>query len=231
MATDDQTPRRRHSPAVYRRRRLVVFLGLLVVVALVVWLLVAQPWSGTAAESSAPSQTPATSSEPAATDLPVPGGETAEATETRVPTTPQEGATTTAKPCNTGDVTVEGVTDAETYAPGQNPQFSIRLTNRSAVDCTLNVGTSTQSFTVKSGDDTWWRSTDCQTEPSDMIVLLAAGQSVASAAPLTWDRTRSSVDSCGSSDRPVAGGGGATYLLSVSIGGVDSMQATQFFLS
>ena len=60
----------------------------------------------------------------------------------------------------------------QTYATGQNPLLSIKLTNNGTTDCTLNVGTSTQVFTITSGGDTWWRSTDCQTEPSDMVVLL-----------------------------------------------------------
>lgn len=210
----------------------MLLIGVLAVAALVAWLLIAQPWRGAAAEASGPSPKPSSTSDGTATELPVPTAETPAATTPPAdPATPDPSMTPTAKACVSSDVLVEGVTDQESYAQGQNPQFSIRLTNNGATDCTLNVGTSTQSFTVMSGEDTWWRSTDCQTEPSDMVVLLAAGQSVTSAAPLTWDRTRSSVDSCASTSRPVAGGGGASYHLSVSIGGVDSMQSTQFFLS
>ena len=138
--------------------------------------------------------------------------------------------TGTAKPCVARAITVEPVTDAATYAAGQNPQLSIRLTNTGGVDCTLNVGTSTQAFTITSGNDTWWRSTDCQTEPSDMIVTLAAGQTVASAVPVVWDRTRSSVSSCGDANRPVAPGGGASYHLDVEVGGIVSSQSAQFIL-
>jgi hypothetical protein len=127
-------------------------------------------------------------------------------------------------------VKVEAVADQPTYASGQNPQLSIRLTNNGTTDCTLNVGTSAQVFTITSGSDTWWRSTDCQSEPSDMVVLLAAGQTVASAAPLTWDRTRSSVDTCADPDRPRAPGGGASYHLAVEIGGIASTDSAQLLL-
>jgi hypothetical protein len=127
-------------------------------------------------------------------------------------------------------VRVEGVTDHDTYAADQNPQFSITLTNQGSTDCSLNVGTSAQVFTVTSGSDTWWRSTDCQSEPSDMVVTLTAGQTVTSATPLTWDRTRSAVDSCDGADRPRAVGGGATYHLAVSIGGVPATQTAMFML-
>ena len=81
-----------------------------------------------------------------------------------------------------------------------------------------------------SGSDVWWRSTDCQSEPSDMVVLLAAGQTVTSAAPLTWDRTRSAVGTCDDADRQAAPGGGASYHVSVEIGGIGSTQSKQMLL-
>jgi hypothetical protein len=222
-------PRRRHSPAVYRRRRLVLLLVSLLVIGGVVWLLIAQPWRG-AAEPT-PASAPSTStSTPAAS--PTPEGS---ASPTEVPATdapdaePDPALTPTAEGCVPGDLLVEAVTDQASYAQGQNPQLSIRLVNQGAVDCTLNVGTSAQAFTVTSGSDVWWRSSDCQTEPSDMIVLLSAGQEVTSSTPLTWDRTRSSVDTC-QSERPLAPGGGATYRLAVSIGGVGSTNDAAFQL-
>ena len=232
-----EPPRKRLPASVYRRRRSVVLLALLAVVA-VVWLLIAQPWRGAAVENPRPTPT---SSQAAATDLPVPAEatpsqtptpeETADAAPEVTPTsTPSPEATPTAQPCVPRDITVEALTDQDTYAAGQNPQLSIRLTNNGTRDCTLNVGTSAQAFTIMSGSDVWWRSTDCQTEPSDMVVLLAAGQSVSSAAPLTWDRTRSSVGTCGDAARQNAPGGGASYHLSVEIGGIASTHSTQLLL-
>ena len=238
-----EPPRRRHSPAVYRRRRIVLLVALVAVVALV-WLLIAQSWRGAAAENPAPKPSP---TQAAATDLPVPGTATATATATATPSaspTPEETAdaapeptasaspetTPTAKPCVARDIAVEALSDQDTYEPGQNPQLSIQLTNNGATDCTLNVGTSAQAFTIVSGSDVWWRSTDCQTEPSDMVVLLAAGQTVSSAAPLVWDRTRSSVGTCADAGRQAAPGGGASYHLSVEIGGISSTQSKQILL-
>ena len=127
------------------------------------------------------------------------------------------------------DIRVEALTDQTDYAQGQNPALSIKLTNTGADDCLMNVGTSAQSFTVTSGSDVWWRSTDCQTEPSDMEVVLTAGQEVTSSAPLTWDRTRSSVGTC-EGERPFAPGGGSTYHLSVAIGGIPSVGTATFQL-
>jgi cytoskeletal protein RodZ len=230
---------------VYRRRRIVLLLAIVAVIALV-WLFIAQPWRGAAADRAEPKPS---ATEAAATDLPVPASTTPAATPSETPTgeattdaasessaapdsssTPEPSATPTAKPCVARDITVEPLTDQDTYAAGQSPQLSIRLTNNGSADCTLNVGTSVQSFTITSGSDVWWRSTDCQTEPSDMVVLLAAGQSVASSAPITWDRTRSAVGTCADTNRPNAPGGGASYHLSVEIGGIPSTQSTQLLL-
>jgi hypothetical protein len=219
---------------VYRRRRLTVLVGLLAVVA-TVWLLIAQPWRGEASDrSSAASPTETTD---AATALPVPSSGTPTPSATPDPTiratpksSPSAAATPSTLACTEADVLVEAVTDKQSYRSGENPQLSIRLTNTGDVPCTLNVGTTKQVFIVTSGDDIWWRSTDCQTEPSDMIVTLAAGQKVSSAAPLVWDRTRSSVSTCGQADRPKAPGGGASYHLSVEIGGIASLDSSQMLL-
>ncbi len=232
-----QPPRRRHSPAVYRRRRLVVLLAILAIAAGVVWLLVAQPWRGAAAESASPAaqRTPSAST-PSPTEGASPGaapGATDDAQgEEAVAETPQQTAPAepTAPACAERDLVVEPVVGQDSYAADQNPQFSIRLTNTGSADCTLNVGTSAQSFTVMSGSDIWWRSTDCQSEPSDMVVLLTAGQDVTSAVPLTWDRTRSAVGTCDEPSRPRAPGGGASYHLSVEIAGIPSTTSAQFLL-
>ncbi|MGP3533294.1 hypothetical protein ACTU3I_00745 [Microbacterium sp. RD1] len=221
--------RRRHSPAVYRRRRLAVLLVVVIVVGGLVWLFLAQPWRSTAA-ANAPKPAASAPTTPSASPTTT---ETAPADTAETPAdgadTPSPELTPTADECLPGDVAVEAVTDQQTYASGQNPQLSLRLTNTSDADCTLNVGTSAQAFTISSGSDVWWRSTDCQTEPSDMIVLLTAGQQVTSSAPLTWDRTRSSVDTCGG-DRPTAPAGGATYHLAVSIAGIPSVTTAPFLL-
>lgn len=214
------------SPAVYRRRRIVFFGGiglLLAAVAVGAWLLIAQPWADASGPTPAPTST----------------AQTPEATETREttePTMPPDG-TETPEPtstapvaCRAADITVEAVTDAETYPAGVLPQLSISLTNSADTACTLDVGSATQVFTVTSGDDVWWRSTDCQENPSSMVVTLEAGQTVTSAAPVTWDRTRSDVSTCADENRPHAPGGGASYHVSVSIGGLEAASTSQILL-
>jgi hypothetical protein len=167
-------------------------------------------------------------STPSATPTATPASDASDTAAAETGATP--AAVPTAVPCRSGDILVAAVTDKSSYASGQNPLLSIRLTNNGETDCSLNVGTTTQVFTISSGTDTWWRSTDCQSEPSDMVVLLGAGQTVSSATPLTWDRTRSSVSTCADPNRPRAPGGGATYHLDVEIGGISSTQSAEMLL-
>ncbi len=213
----------------YRRRRLGVLLIVLLLVAAGVALAVWQPWRALAdvfaaptAPASTPPADPSADASPASTQSPA-GSETAAAetpaaeTPTAVAASPSPSATYAV--CSSGDIAVTAVMDQNSYGAGEQPQLSMTLVNEGDEACIMNVGTATQSFVIESGTDTWWRSTDCQSEPSDHIVQLEAGQSVSSVTPITWDRTRSSVDTC-EGDRAAARPG--YYNLVVSIGGIES---------
>ena len=223
----------RQSAAVYRRRRIVVLGIIIVLIALLivlVWALV-----GRGAPGADPKPAPTTSSTPSSTAsappaTPDPG---ADASPDPAATTP--GPTSTAGagpvPCTAAEVQVTAVADHDSYSADENPKLSITLTNSSAKDCTMNVGTTTQAFTITSGNDTWWRSTDCQQTPSDAVQTIKAGATITSSTPVVWDRTRSSVDTCEATDRQRAPGGGAAYRLTVSIGGFQSTNPVQFLLN
>lgn len=202
----------------YRRRRLVVLLVLLLVVAIIAGLVLAlwQPWRGA---DAAPVPTTSTTASPIATPVETPTDAAPE---------PVPSATDPAiAACTGSDITVLADTDKDSYAAGELPQLSITLSNTSQNPCLINVGTATQEFEIVSGSDTWWRSTDCQSESSDQVVQLAGGQTVSSVTPLVWDRTRSSVDTC-TSARPQAGAG--TYQLRVSIAGITAADTKRFEL-
>ncbi|MCK2034509.1 hypothetical protein KZC51_00045 [Microbacterium sp. SSW1-49] len=213
----------RPSAAVYRRRRVVLLGSLVLFLAAIgvgVWLLIAQPWAQGADQ---PTSTPTTSESetPAATPS---AGDESPSPDPTAPATPAIVA------CTAKDVEVAAITDADSYAAGVLPKLSISLTNKSTTDCTLDVGSSTQTFTVMSGSDVWWRSTDCQENPSSMIVTLKAGTTVTSKEPVTWDRTRSSVETCDQENRQRAPGGGASYHVEVAIGGFTGLDTKQILL-
>ena len=213
----------RHSAAVYRRRRLVLLIGLILAVAVIgvsVWLLIARPWAD-GASAPAPTSSATASGTPSST--PTTG------TESPSPS-PSAEQTPAIVACAVKDIEVTAVSDADTYAAGVTPQLSISLTNKGATDCTIDVGSTTQVFTVSSGSDVWWRSTDCQENPSSMIATLAAGTTVTSKDPVIWDRTRSSVETCAAENRQRAPGGGSSYHVEVSIGGFTSLSTKQILL-
>ncbi|MEO6200618.1 MAG: hypothetical protein ABIX44_05585 [Cryobacterium sp.] len=195
--------------SVYRRRRLVVGLGLVAVLTIIL-LIIVRPGSGRG-EPAAPA-TPSTS----ATASPQPTPE---------PTVAAEGA-----PCTADNVQVEAITDAVNYEPGQLPQLSLSITNTGATSCTINAGTSRQVFTITSGSDVYWTSSDCQQDAADADVLLKPGMPISSAEAVPWDRTRSAKDTCDLATRDAAPAGGASYHLRVSVDGIASKTPKQFLL-
>lgn len=206
MSTNEHQGREPRS--VYVRRRLWFLAGVLAVIAIIV-LVIWKPGSTSGAEPEATSTTSAPSAAASATPTPTPGEVAA---------------------CTKDDVSVEALTDKSTYGAGELPQLSLRITNIADTACSINVGTAAQVFTIKSGSDTYWTSTDCQVEPSDAAVELAADQSVESSIPIAWDRTRSTPSTC-EGERPAAPAAGASYHLSTSIGGIESESSKQFILA
>ncbi|MGO1235590.1 MAG: hypothetical protein ACTHY8_05075 [Microbacterium gubbeenense] len=213
--------KRRSSKVVYRRRRLAVGCLTLILLAAVVigivfgirWLITEKPWENL----------PFVSGEPAAE-------ETVDPTPTVYPTArgggdaePTPEATEEPEPeaCAAGALELAAVTNKTEYGADDDPKLAMSLTNVGGVDCVVNVGTTVQRFEISSGADVWWRSSDCQADPTDQWVTLEAGQTVKSEEALVWDRTRSYDNTCDADERPSAPAG-ATYNLTVTLGEVSS---------
>ncbi|SFR84429.1 hypothetical protein SAMN05428970_2992 [Agromyces sp. CF514] len=143
-------------------------------------------------------------------------------------TIPTEAVAADGDPCSPEQITVEPVTDKSVYEAGEQPQLTVTITNTGRNVCVLNAGTAAQVFTIKSGDEQYWTSTDCQTEQVDAEVSLTPGTPVSSAAPLVWDRTRSAPDTCDGA-REAVPAGGASYHLSVSVDGFSNEDLTKQF--
>jgi hypothetical protein len=188
-------------PEVYRRRRLMVGLGLLAVIIVII-LIVVRPGAGNEGEPSAgPSASPSAS----------PESEDAAGDET-----PDDGM------CNTDTVTIEAVTDKDAYAAGELPQVSMRLTNVGASACLLDVTPTSQVYEVGSANEPYWLSSDCQAEAEPLTVTLEPNVAQ-STTPIGWDRTRSLP--CEGSDQQVPAAD-ATYYLQVRLGELESAQKT-----
>lgn len=191
-----------------------MLLGILAVIA-VVALLIIQPGSSSG-RAEDPSPTPSAS------------GEAAE-DESAVTPSPTASASEGDPVCTADTVTVEATTDKSTYQAGELPQLSLSLTNTGSVPCTIDAGTSQQVFTITSGNDTYWTSTDCQTEPTNAVTLLEPETTITSNPAIAWDRTRSATDTC-EGERPAVPAGGASYHLDTSVAGIESADSAQFLL-
>lgn len=201
----------------------MVLLGLVAVIVAVVLIFV-RPGSSQGDEPDAAAAPRATD---AATEKTAP--------PTVIPTEPPETTEPTAPPAADGDpcslekVTVEAVTDKTIYEAGEQPQLSMTITNTGENICVLNAGTKVQVFTITSGEEVYWRSSDCQVDPIDAEVSLTPATPISSTVPIVWDRTRSSVDTCGG-PREAVPSGGASYHLSVVVDGFESGSSKQFLL-
>lgn len=192
---------------VYWRRRLFVGLGLVAVILIII-LIVNRPGSG------APT--------PAATT----GGTNPPSATAQTPAPANAGETVQ---CDPKMLSVEPSTDAAAYDAGVSPVISFSLTSRMTNPCTFSAGSDQQEFVITSGSDRIWSSKDCQVDPVAAIATLLPGVPLAGSS-LTWDRTRSSTDTCGT-ERPQVDAGGATYRLAVSVGAVKSASSRPFLLN
>ena len=186
-------------PAVYWKRRAIVLIGLLAVIVIIL-LIVFRPGSG--------APTPTDSKTPGASNAPVEGAE--------------------APACTAEQVQLTAVTDKAVYQAGELPQLSMAITNLGAAACTINAGTDAQEYVITSGTEQYWTSRDCETNPVANDVILEPGVPK-SPNPLSWERTRSSLDTC-AGDRPAVPAGGASYHLTVKLGDLVSADTKQFQL-
>ncbi|GAA1787485.1 hypothetical protein [Agromyces lapidis] len=208
MSTNS-APSGRQTPQVYRRRRLLVLLGIVAVLVAIV-LIIVRPGASEGGE--------VTPTSPAETESASP--------QTAIPTEPTAAD---GDPCGPEQVTVEAITDTSSYAAGEQPQLSVTITNTGKNVCVLNAGTKAQVFTITSGDEVYWTSTDCQSDAIDAEVSLTPGTPVSSSAPIVWDRTRSTPETC-DGPREAVPADGASYHLAVSVDGFESAEQKQFLL-
>ena len=196
-----RTPTGPLPPSVYWRRRAVVLIVLIAIVAVVVII----AWPRGSGGAPAPSGSPAASGQPSA-------GATAVVGEA----------------CDPAKIDVTADTDASSYDAGVNPQLWLTVVSRASTDCVLSAGTDVQEYRITSGDELIWSSTDCQTDATPHQQILKPGVPVSS-TPITWDRTRSSPDTCDVPRDPVVADG-ASYHLEVQVGDLVSKQTKQFLL-
>lgn len=166
---------------------------MLLAVAVIVVVLIARACSGGTTPN--PSATPPPSATPSATPTP----------------TPSTLRTTT---CQKQDLQVTAATDAVSYPSGVLPRLSAVVRNTSGQVCRFRTAPAQRVWTIVSGPDRIWTSTDCTTSTSVATSRLRPGHTIAYA--LVWNRHRSA-KGCPAQTSAAAPG---TYQLRVSVNGV-----------
>ena len=116
--------------------------------------------------------------------------------------------------CDEAGIQVTAATDKPSYAVDENPVLSLRVTNTGAAPCDINVGTSQMEYVITSGDDIIYNSKNCQLDPNDLVKNLAPGAS--ETANFVWKVKRNAPDCAPVVSEP--GRGGATYVLVATLG-------------
>jgi hypothetical protein len=116
------------------------------------------------------------------------------------------------------------------FDTGINPFFGYAITNTGDKDCNFDLGAKETYYKVTSGSETIWNSVDCdRTGLTTAPMNLKAGETKSSALS-DWYRVKSSSTGCGADQEPVTAGG-ASYHLSVEVGGALSKDTAQFILN
>lgn len=192
---------------VFRRRRLLVGAGLLLVIAIA--------FGGFAAVSSVLNGGQSSSDRGGTAST---GQQTSPAAgpeaPTAAPSSPVDGSG-----CDQNLVTVTAATDKPAYAAGESPLLILKVTNGNRVPCEVNIGTSQMEFLVTSGSDRIFSSTDCQSDNTDLVKTIAPGQSESANFP--WQRNRTVQGCTAIQAKPAVG----TYIFTARLAGKTSPKA------
>ncbi len=168
-------------PTVYWIRRAAVVVIAITVLALLWWLIGAVRGGGSAeavADTSSSSASAETSSSPQPSASGSAGGSVDEST-------PAASSETEPVACEDSAIAVDATTDASTYPVGSTPRLTLTIENTGDVSCKRDVGPKANELSITSGGYHVWSSDDCNASDNSKVVVLKAGEKVASS--ITWD--------------------------------------------
>ena len=185
--------------SVYWRRRIVVILGVLVVLALLWWLISPGGSAQPAASSTSPTPLP-----------------------TLTAASPSASSSASGSPAVSGaacldtDIAVTVTTAQQTYSVGGPVEFVMKISNTGTAACVRDVGPAANTFTVTSGGFDVWSSDACTGTGESQEEEIPVGE--AFAVKGTWDGTVTA-NGCGASATPAEAG---AYQVEATNGAVTS---------
>lgn len=222
--------RSRPTPAVYRRRRLVALLVLLLVVGGLAWAINTLFLTGN--ETAAADAGPAGRAQSGADEGGQPAGEAhaqapdaaadaetpdaADAGSRSAPEDADEPGQVSA--CAVDALTVEASVDPSEPAVGKPVNFALAVRNEGQVPCLLDAGPGNLVVAVASGSDSVWSSAHCAGDGSEVLLDIDAEYAIS----VRWSGDRSSPGCPGG--QPAAGAG--TYRATAALAGAPLMTAS-----
>lgn len=218
--------RRRPSPAVYRRRRLVAALLAVALLALVVWggralydaIFSSDPQPEAATQTEPEQNTEddeAGEPDPAASSGPEQVPEDEQATEDEAAEDQETEASVPEGHCAPADIEVRAGTSHEAYDASTAPLLIMEIENVGSQECTLDVGTAEQQFKVGTGGREIFTTAQCDLSGDSLEMEFEPGQT--ERAQMLWPRSESAVD-CSEPAELTPG----QYELTVSVSGISS---------
>ncbi|HVQ17900.1 MAG TPA: hypothetical protein VMT27_02550 [Actinomycetes bacterium] len=168
-------------PAAYWLRRLLVLCVIVIIVAVPWWLFTRA--GGNTPAGATPTVTPPVTTSGSTS--------TAETTPEQTPskTTSSSQTPVSAPPCANKDLSVSVATNAESYAAGRQPTFTLTVENVSDAACSRDLGQDALELLVSSGGSPVWSSDDCNPGGQPKISVLRPGDP--SVESVQWSRVQS----------------------------------------
>ena len=225
----DTEPPRQLPPEIYRRRRALA-IGVAVLVIAIVAAIVAVVVSNSTGSDSAPADPAANTEAAQAPPTPLPGEEPGVKTPVVPPAVqappPQPTPVTAVVPppvlqegddCPDSTLAVKGITSAPNYVMGDQPKFTMVVTNIGLVACKRDVGAAVLAAYVYSLDNNrLWSNLDCAPSNETLVKEFAPGEQVTT--EVTWTGM-GSAPNCPLPREPIGPG---TYNLLVQLGNLRS---------
>lgn len=217
-------PTRRHSPAVYRRRRLTLAVLVIFVAALLWWL--TSLAVDALFEDEEPGGQGASQSEDDADSGS--GEENGSAAPTDSSSADQPGSGESASPdeetegtgqCAPEDIEVRASTGADSYSRTDAPLLIMEVENTSSSDCTVDLGTGAQEFSLEHENQQIFSTAQCAGDETTLETDLEPGD--VESSHLTWPLSDSSEDCSEPADVP-----SGEYELTVDLDGNRSEPAS-----
>ncbi|QCQ93569.1 hypothetical protein [Rhodococcus sp. SGAir0479] len=165
-------------PEIYRRRRVAAVVAIVVVLGLIVWI-VSSLTGGDSSDSSAAAETSALTetSEAAPSSSEEKPSESAAASSTSTSASATSTSGAASAQCSDQSLAIKATPDQPQYKIGDEPSFTVAITNIGTAKCERNLGSGLQQALVYTldGNKRLWSNVDCYPDAEPAVQVLEPG--------------------------------------------------------